>query len=98
MKEQIHKILNTPFWLDSLDTLKYYSISHDENDGDTFQKIHLLITPDGDIRLRVSGSREFFRFRFPGQGGGNYPKVRNALLILAEAIRLESEGNSNADI
>mgnify|MGYP000911747528 CR=1 FL=1 len=85
--EELDRILSSSFWIPSLETMSTYSITHDDNEGNYNEKILILITPDGDVRIDTTAP---LRFRFPGLGGGEYPKIRNALLILAEAIRQET--------
>ena len=52
---------------------------------------------DGDGWIEVVSKPDpnelysLFRFRVPVTGGGQSPRTRTALLILAEAIRLDNE-------
>ena len=71
-----------------------YRRLYDDHDG-TFQgEIVVMFSPDGDARLTVTDHRgagvPMLRFRMP-QGGGQSLRTRVALLILAEAIRLDDE-------
>lgn len=52
----------------------------------------VCIDRQGDAWITVQ-SRPFVgcRFRMPLVGGGQSPRVRTALVILAEAIRLDNE-------
>ena len=102
--EVVHAILDSNFWLSSLETMGFYSRFEEEkaerleddspegvisvgfsNDGDGW--IQVLCKPDRD------DFHTTFRFRMPLIGGGQSPRTRVALLILAEAIRLDNENN-----
>ena len=67
-------------------------VSHDDCDGE-LEGIRVTIGADGDVWVMVMSDRHRrgVRYRMPMTGGGRYPKVRNALLILAEAIRQTNE-------
>ncbi len=88
--ELIQQILTSDFWLHTLSTTKFYTRTHDDCDGDTSQKLCVGFTPDGDGWIQTRSPTPL-RFRMPGQGGGLSPRTRVALLILAEAIRLDNE-------
>lgn len=102
--EVVHAILDSDFWLSSLETMGFYSRFEEgkaerleddspkgaisvgfSNDGDGW--IQVLSKPDSDDYHTA------FRFRMPMIGGGQSPRTRVALLILAEAIRLDNEKN-----
>lgn len=91
---QVQEILDDYFWLPTLDAHKTYQRFEDDSpkgtlcvqfsrDGDAW--LQIVATPDPDD---MSFSQ---RFRMPDVGGGQSPRVRNALLILAEAIRLDNK-------
>lgn len=91
--EQIRELLETPFWPESLAPRTQYLRYCDDtrkggisvvfgDDGDGWIDVYQHIDPDD-----FNGS---VRFRMPMTGGGQSPRVRNALLILAEAIRLDN--------
>lgn len=68
-------------------TADCYSTTHDDHDGDPSSgTLTICVDRFGDIHLSTVGNN--FRYR-TYVGGGKYPKIRNALLILAEAIRQE---------
>lgn len=58
--------------------------------------ISVMFGGDGDGYLTIAAQMDpnehkwSMRFRMPMMGGGQSPRVRNALLILAEAIRLDN--------
>jgi hypothetical protein len=70
-----------------------FFISHDDCDGFEEEGLSVTLTFDGDVWLSVLSTRgqRGVRYRMPMQGGGQYPKIRNALLVLAEAIRQTNE-------
>jgi hypothetical protein len=87
---QVHKLLDEAFWLPTLATNTNYQRTHDDHDGT--QEGNIIVTVDkmGDVYLMVDKAMQSLRFRTHG-GGGMSLRVRNALLILAEAIRLDNE-------
>lgn len=89
-EKNINAILGQPFFPKTLETRHNYTSSHDDNDGDPYSgMIDVCITSDGDVHLKTF-HKGFGGLRFrTGLGGGRYPKTRNALLLLAEAIRQE---------
>lgn len=96
VKEAINLLLSEswfPNWIQGLSRkesfLKYDDfVSHDEYEG-ALEGIRVMFNADGDVWLSIESerNRRSVRYRMPGVGGGLYPKIRNALLILAEAIR-----------
>lgn len=94
--EQVRALLNDEFWLPSLNTRAAYVRFEDDSPDGT---ISVAFSDDGDGHITVlstpseSGGSLSMRFRTSGPfgGGGQSHRVRNALLILAEAIRLDNE-------
>ena len=86
----IAELLGRDFFPETLEHVVSYSAQTDDTDGDEGVGI-LSVTfgPDGDAHVNI-GFREQCRFR-TYHGGGHHPKVRTALMILAEAMRLEQE-------
>jgi len=90
----IRKLLEEPFWLNTLETKNVYSRFEDDSCNGS---ISVQFTQDGDgwIQILSKPDKNDFhldmRFRMPFIGGGQSPRVRNALLILAEAIRLDNQ-------
>jgi len=85
--KQIGKILETPFWPKELTPLKKYFRTHDDCAGE-FKGISVKFTEEGDACITTC--HEGCRFRTFG-GGGRSLRVRNALLILALAIKFDNE-------
>lgn len=89
--ELIESLLDHPFWLHSIKTMHSYERLHDDHDGTKQGVLNVMFSPDGDARVWITGERnEALRFR-TFQGGGMSLRTRAALLILAEAIRLDNE-------
>jgi hypothetical protein len=85
--KQINKALTDFYWPPQLDSDRAYITTHDDNDGDPLSGFMSLIFDQcGDAHLQVTGRS--LRFRTMG-GGGRFPKIRNALLLLAVAIKEE---------
>jgi len=91
MTERVHELLNTYWWLPELEAGTRYARTHDDCDGDRSQKLSVVIGEDGDAWVAADAPDRTLRFRMPIIGGGASPRVRNALVILAEAIRLDNE-------
>lgn len=91
---KIKKLLESSFWPEMLETNKCYSRLHDDHDGTNTGHINVTIDTMGDVYLSIDPPNPFgygsLRFRTWG-GGGVSLRTRNALLILAEAIRLDNE-------
>lgn len=64
--------------------------THDDCDGRLEEAIGVGLSVDGDVWLQLPPMVTSLRFRTYA-GGGQSPRVRNALLILAEAIRRDNE-------
>lgn len=71
---------------------KHYSRVHDDCEGvkDYSQSLSVIIAHDSDVWITIGGFTSL-RFRVPFIGGGMSPRVRNGLLVLAEAIRRDNE-------
>ena len=89
----LNTLLSTPFWPSTLNTTELYQRTHDDHDGTYTGSINITLDPMGDVHLLLEPNLSHFnrnlRFRTPG-GGGQSERVRTALLILAEAIRLDN--------
>ena len=97
--KDVRKILETPFWPTTLKTEFRYFRMHDDCDGETRKGIEVIVDQQGDVWVAMPsmGGLESCRFRTWG-GGGASLRVRNAMLILAEAIRLDNENGRPACI
>ena len=89
LAEDTRRVLENPFWLSSLTTTEIYQRVEDDDDGTGKGILAVQFTPDGDAIIGV-GYNKTARFR-TFAGGGKSLRVRNALMILAEAIRLDNE-------
>jgi len=89
----IQQVLETPFWLSTIKTRECYQRYEDDS---PLGFLSITFGDDGDGHMLViheqdpNEPRFSMRFRMPMTGGGQSPRVRNALLILAEAIRLDN--------
>ena len=84
-----HRVLEHPFWIPELDVNVAYERLHDDHDGTFRGKINVAFSIDGDAWISVDGHRSL-RFR-TYEGGGMSLRVRNALVVLALAIKLDNE-------
>lgn len=90
IERRVRNLLEEPFWLPTLETMKSYTRLHDDHDGTYEGKISVIVAPDGDIHVTIDKRQgHALRFRMFG-GGGMSLRTRTALLILAEAIRLDN--------
>lgn len=93
-QSMVRTLLEDNFWLPQLAPNTIYERSHDDHDGTFFPKLRVIFDEQGDGWLGLSiiepTAMPSTRFRTHG-GGGSSLRVRNALLILAEAIRLDNE-------
>jgi hypothetical protein len=82
-------LLEGNYWPQSLKVNEPYVRVQDDCDGDLSQVISVQFTQDADAWVATMSYRTLrFRHEF---GGGRSPRVRNALLVLAEAIRRDNE-------
>lgn len=90
----IDQILETDFWPDTIPAGFDISRIDDDNDGDPRHRLELSVgghgIDHGDVYLGFPGATSALRFRTQ-LGGGVSPRVRNALLVLAEAMRRDNE-------
>jgi hypothetical protein len=91
--EIVKALLESYFWLHTIQPEVPYERLHDDNDGTCDGKIRVTFSPDGDAWVSIDSQRPrgSLRFRMPMIGGGVSQRTRTALLILAEAIRLDNE-------
>lgn len=90
--KKVHEILEEHFWLPGLEPDEFYFRTQDDCDGDMTEGMSVGIDRQGDAWITVkSRPMHGCRFRMPLSGGGQSPRVRTALVILAEAIRLDNE-------
>lgn len=91
---EVREILDDTFFLPSIETsVAYVRYEDDSKEG----SLSVFFTSDSDgwidviQRFDPDEIGKPLRFRIPFIGGGKSHRVRNALLILAEAIRLDNE-------
>lgn len=89
-EKQIKKLLETDFWPENLKPNQYYERVHDDHDGEFTGRVSLIFDDYGDAYLMVDEAFKSLRFRTFG-GGGMSLRVRNALLLLAIAIKMDNE-------
>lgn len=83
------RVLENPFWIPGLDIKVFYERLHDDHDGTFKGKIIVCLDEHGDVYVGTDKS-PLLRFR-NDFGGGMSLRVRNALMILAWAIKLDNE-------
>lgn len=91
VERAMNVLLEGSYWPASLEAKVAYSRRHDDTDGDTSadQNLTVMFGLDADGYV-TNGWAQTLRFR-ESFGGGQSPRVRNALLVLAEAIRRDNE-------
>ncbi len=84
------RVLKHPFWANGLETDEAYIRVHDDHDGEFTGQLCVTFDRVGDAWLSIDNHPPI-RFRMPIVGGGMSPRTRNALMILALAIKLDNE-------
>ena len=83
-------------WPEGLESMHRYERLHDDHDGTMVGRVAVTISEDGDAWLSTH-QRVFQSLRFRTRmGGGRSVRVRNALLMLAFAIKLEEDEEAEA--
>lgn len=88
------RVLEHPLWISEIEPGKPYTRTHDDHDGSGKGKITVFFSPDADawIDIQPSHTDGPLRFRTGSFGGGGMSqRVRNALIVLAYAIKLDNE-------
>ena len=85
----IRKVLEAPFWPEILRAETQYWRVHDDHDGTHKGRVGIYVDQMGDVYL-LSDNAPALRFRTFG-GGGMSERTRNALLLLACAIKMDNE-------
>jgi hypothetical protein len=88
--EKVKDVLNAVEWIPELETNCNYFRTHDDCEGDMSQGLSVVFSMDGDAWVSTRYGQSC-RFRMPFMGGGRSPRVRNALMILAMAIKMEND-------
>jgi hypothetical protein len=92
MEKKIKEVLETPYWIPTLKANEPYFITNDDCDGETHEGVTVIIDSQGDAWITVAGKKGYGTSRIRNfNGGGHNHRTRNALMILAEAIRLDNE-------
>ncbi len=92
--KDVRRVLENPFWIPDLNTEESYRAVHDDTDGTNTGSITISFSPDGDIWVNAEPNHNGGPLRFRTFfGGGKSPRVRNALMILALAIKLDNNQN-----
>lgn len=92
----IQKILETPYWQPTLHPDIGYVRQHDDHDGEPLGGLRVFFDEFGDAYISTD-RHPCLRFRTLG-GGGQSERARMALMILAEAIRLDNEERPQPDV
>lgn len=91
--DSVRNFLENPIWPDTLNAGVTYSVQTDDSDGDPelgFQMV--AFSEDGDAHIRVLRPKLGDSCRFRTLiGGGKSPHVRAELIVLAEAIRIDTQ-------
>ena len=69
MQKKIKKLLDTPFCIETLETMTCYQRVQDDCDGDMGQRLNLIVGPDGDMHISIIGDSRSLRFRNYFGGG-----------------------------
>lgn len=88
---KVKNILESPIWLNTIEDTTPYTIQHDDTDGKDEGFLTVMFDRYGDAYISID-IRTQLRFRTL-LGGGKNLRTRTALMILAEAIRLDTKKN-----
>jgi len=89
--EGTRRILESSFWIPGLDGEDMLARFHDDTDGKQRGILVVSLPGEGDIIVTTdSHLGPALRFR-SASGGGKSLRVRNALMILAWAMKLDNE-------
>jgi hypothetical protein len=92
MLKDILRIIESDCWIPKLEVNELYSRIHDDADGTLKGSIGILISKVGDIMVIFEKPHTGFSLRFRhAAGGGKSWRTRNALAILAYAMKLDNE-------
>ncbi len=88
----VEKFLEDPVWIPGLKAKTSYVRLHDDHDGTRQGRVCVAFSEDGDAWLETETNHRGGPLRFRSHfGGGESPRTRIALMILARAIQLDSE-------
>jgi len=91
LNKDVRRVLNNPFFVEELEAGVVYERVQDDHDGTREGRIQVMFVPHaGDIVFTTDKHHQAIRFR-TFFGGGMSPRVFNALMILAYAIKLDNE-------
>ena len=89
--KDVLRVLNAPFWISDLEADEIYERLHDDDDGTGLGKLMVQFDREGDAHVTIDSNPNLsLRYR-TGFGGGKSFRTRNALMILALAMKLDSE-------
>jgi hypothetical protein len=90
VQRAMNTLIEGAYWPQSIEPKSSHTRRHDDTDGkrDIEQDLTISIGPDGDAWVVAAGAPPL-RFRTLA-GGGHSLRVRNALLVVAEAIRRDN--------
>lgn len=92
LEKDARRVLDNPLWISELEVNTTYIRTHDDTDGTDKGKIFVRFSQDWDAWFDSEPSHHHGSLRFRTvPGGGQSPRVRNALMILALAIKLDNE-------
>jgi hypothetical protein len=90
--ETIDRLLATEFWLRSLVPETGYVRLHDDHNGTYQGTLRIVLDKMGEVQVIAAGANGLVCLRFrTSDGGGVSLNTRKALLILAEAIRMDNK-------
>ena len=98
--KNVRCVLETPFWIPELNVNGVYQRLHDDIDGIFEGRIIIQFSRDGDVWVSTDiPPNKSLRFRMAGYltGGGRSPRTRNALMLLALAMKLDNEEKPDPD-
>lgn len=92
LDKALHSLLEGDYWINTLGPDEIHVRRHDDSDGKggAEHELQVYLAQDADVHVFLPYQSHSLRFRH-GLGGGHSPRVRNALMVLAKAIRRDNE-------
>lgn len=90
--KSIQKLVETPFWIDGLESGVGYETHDDDTPNDKVAILRVMFSGDGDVWVAKLTDPSYASIRKRTHiGGGKDLRTRQALMILAYAMKLDDD-------